>query len=110
MIEPPRLRALAIASTWGTVLLEASVAVTMLVTATARGRLALLRHVLLLGFCVVTYTFAPVAGFGWLLLVMGAAQTDEADVWLRRAYVAAFLVVLLYSEVPWAGLLLDLTG
>ena len=70
----------------------------------------LLRHGLLLGFCVVTYAFAPVAGFGWLLLVMGAAQTDEADVWLRRAYVAAFLVVLLYSEVPWAGLLLDLTG
>ena len=65
---------------------------------------------LLLGFCVVTYAFAPVAGFGWLLLVMGAAQTDEADVWLRRAYVAAFLVVLFYSEVPWAGLLLDLTG
>ena len=47
------------------------------------------------------------AGFGWLLLVMGASQTVEADVWLRRAYVAAFLVVLFYSEVPWAGLLLD---
>ena len=110
VIEPPRLRALAIASTWGILVLEASVAVTMLVTATARRRLVLVRHLLLLGFCVVTYAFAPVAGFGWLLLVMGAAQTDEADVWLRRAYVAAFLVVLLYSEVPWAGLLLDLTG
>jgi hypothetical protein len=110
VIEPPRLRALAIASTWGILVLEASVAVMMLVTATAGRRLVLLRHLLLLGFCVVTYAFAPVAGFGWLLLVMGAAQTDEADVWLRRAYVAAFLVVLLYSEVPWAGLLLDLTG
>ena len=56
----------------------------------------------------MTYAFAPVAGFGWLLLVMGAAQTGEGDVWLRRAYVAAFLVVLFYSEVPWAGILLDL--
>ena len=66
------------------------------------------RHVLLLAFCLVTYAFAPVAGFGWLLLVMGAAQTDAGERWLRRAYVVAFLVVLFYSEVPWAGLLLDL--
>ena len=56
----------------------------------------------------MTYAFAPVAGFGWLLLVMGAAQTDAGERWLRRAYVVAFLVVLFYSEVPWAGLLLDL--
>ncbi len=106
VIEPPRLRALAIVSTWGIALLEAAVAVTML--APARRCPALLRHALLLGFCLVTYAFAPVAGFGWLLLVMGAAQTDELDVWLRRAYVATFLAVLFYSEVPWAGLLLDL--
>jgi len=50
-----------------------------------------------------------VAGFGWLLLVMGAAQTRESESWWRRLYVAAFLLVLFYSEVPWAGLLLDVT-
>ena len=106
VIEPPRLRALAIVSTWGILLLEAAVAVMML--APARVSPVLVRHIVLIGFCLVTYAFAPVAGFGWLLLVMGAAQTDEVDVWLRRAYVAAFLVVLFYAEVPWAGLLLDL--
>lgn len=106
VIEPPRLRALAIVSTWGILLLEAAVAVMML--APTRVSPFLVRHILLIGFCLVTYAFAPVAGFGWLLLVMGAAQTDEVDVWLRRAYVAAFLVVLFYAEVPWAGLLLDL--
>ena len=106
VIEPPRLRVLAVVSTWGILLLEAAVAAMML--APARLSPVLLRHVLLIGFCLVTYAFAPVAGFGWLLLVMGAAQTGEGDVWLRRAYVAAFLVVLFYSEVPWAGILLDL--
>ncbi len=106
VIEPPRLRALAIVSTWGIVLLEAGVAVLML--APRRRVAAWLRHTLLLAFCMVTYAFAPVAGFGWLLLVMGAAQTDAMDVWPRRAYVAVFLVVLFYSEVPWAGLVLDL--
>jgi hypothetical protein len=54
----------------------------------------------------VTYAFAPVAGFGWLLLVMGIAQTEGPQVWLRRVYVAGFLVVLFYSEVPWTSLLL----
>ena len=108
VVEPPRLRALATVSTWGIVLLETSVAVMMLGPRSLA--IAWLRHGLLLTFCLVTYAFAPVAGFGWLLLVMGAAQTAEPDIWARRAYVAAFLVVLFYSEVPWAGLLLDLSG
>jgi len=108
VIEPARLRALAAVATWGIVILEASVAVLML--GSPRRVPAWLRHTALLGFCLVTYAFAPVAGFGWLLLVMGAAQTADRDVWLRRGYVAAFLVVLVYSEVPWAALLLDLVG
>ncbi len=108
VIEPPRLRALATVSTWGIVLLEAGVAVLMFAPRRRVG--AWLRHFLLLAFCLITYAFAPVAGFGWLLLVMGAAQTDATDVWQRRAYVAVFLIVLFYSEVPWAGLLLDFTA
>jgi hypothetical protein len=106
--EPARLRALATVSTWGIVLLEACVALSMLLP--LRRAPAWLRHVLLIVFCLVTYAFAPVAGFGWLLLVMGVAQTTGSDKWWRRAYVAAFLIVLFYSEVPWAGLVLDLRG
>jgi hypothetical protein len=108
VIEPPRLRLLATISTWGILALETCVALVMLWPLTTR--LVLLRHIVLLAFCLVTYAFAPVAGFGWLLLVMGAGQTDASDRWLRRSYVAAFLLVLFYSEVPWAGLLLDLGG
>ena len=103
IVETPRLRAVARVSTWGILLLEAAVAVAMLASAPAW-----IRHALLLVFCLVTYAFAPVAGFGWVLLVMGLTQTSDDDVWLRRLYVATFLVILFYSEVPWAALLLDL--
>jgi hypothetical protein len=55
------LRAFAAVSTWGVLFFEAAVSVLML---TPTIRFALLRHVLLLSFCGVTYAFAPVAGFG----------------------------------------------
>ena len=44
-----------------------------------------------------------------LLLVMGAAQTG-LNRWLQRLYVVGFLIVLFYAEVPWVGLLLDVSG
>jgi hypothetical protein len=105
VVEPPRLRRLAAVSTWGVLLLEGMVALVMMWPSAGR-----LRHAALLTFCLVTYAFAPVAGFGWLLLVMGLAQTEDADVALRRIYVAAFLLILFYSEVPWASLLLSSLG
>jgi hypothetical protein len=67
-----------------------------------------LRHALLLSFCAVTYAFAPVAGFGWLLLAMGLSQCRDPWKLLRVIYVCMFLLVLFYTEVPWAGLLTDL--
>jgi hypothetical protein len=103
--EPTRLRAFAAASTWGVLVLEAVVAVSMLIPTTRA--VAALRHTTLLLFCGVTYAFAPVAGFGWLLLVMGLAQLDARQVWPGRAYVGAFLVVLFYDEIAWAELALD---
>jgi hypothetical protein len=56
---------------------------------------------------VITYAVAPVAGFGWLLLVMGAAQVESERRWLTTIYVAGFVLVLFYSEVPWTRLVLD---
>jgi hypothetical protein len=103
--EPARLRAFAAVSTWGLLFLEAAVSVLMLAPTTRSARL---RHALLLSFCGVTYAFAPVAGFGWLLLAMGLAQLEERQRWWRGAYVAAFVAVLFYDELPWAQLTLDL--
>ena len=103
MVEPARLRLFAMASTWGALVIETLVAALML----SRARLPVsLRHLALLSFCAVTYAFAPVAGFGWLLLVMGLAQVEARQVWLARLYQLTFLVVLFYDEVPWAELLL----
>ena len=52
------------------------------------------------------HPLAPVAGFGWLLLVQGLATCTAEDRWLRRLYVATYGLVLLYSEVPWTELAL----
>ena len=103
--EPARLRLLASAATWGIVAIEAAVALAMLLPAPAVG--SSVRHAALLLFCGTTYLFAPVAGFGWLLLAMGVGQLDDRQTVLRRVYVAAFLVVIFYGEIPWAGLALD---
>jgi hypothetical protein len=106
VVEPFRLRAFATLSTWGILCLEGAIALLMLVPATrVPGGL---RHATLLLFCGVTYAFAPVAGFGWLLLVMGLAQVAPAQKWLGRAYVAMFLCVLFYDELPWAEMTLEL--
>jgi hypothetical protein len=103
--EPPRFRWLVAASTWGVLAIEALIVVACLLP--LRGHAILARHLLLLLFCIVTYAFAPVAGFGWLLLAMGVALTTTEQRVLRAAYVATWFLVLLYSEVPWAGVLVD---
>jgi hypothetical protein len=102
--EPPRLRAFATCSTWGIVALETLVAAMML---TPPRRTGPWRHIVLLAFCGITYAFAPVAGFGWLLLVMGLAQVEDRQVWISRLYVVTFLVVLFYDQLPWTELALD---
>jgi hypothetical protein len=38
---------------------------------------------------------------------MGLAQVASNQVWLERIYIAAFLGVIFYAEVPWADLMLD---
>jgi len=100
--EPPRLRLFGMAVTWIGFLLEAIVAALCLGVARA-GSMS--RHVALMIFCVTTYALAPVAGFGWLLSTMGIAQCGTAQRAARHAYVCVFFLILLYSEIPWTGLL-----
>ena len=104
-VEPPRLRAFAIVATWGGLILEGLIAVACLIP--PRARLDLARHALLLTFCFTTYALAPVAGFGWLLATMGLAQCRPGQSVLRGAYVAVFILILMYSEIPWTGILAD---
>ena len=112
LLDPPALHAtprfwwMVRAATWGGLLLEALVALLWLAPI-RRPALLLVRHGVVLAFCLATYAFAPVAGFGWLLLVMGMATTAADQRGLRTAYVIAYCVVLLYAEIPWAGLVVD---
>lgn len=85
--EPARLRGLAYASTAFTLVMEAAIAVTFLLGSR-------LRHALLLAFAIPTYALLPVAGFGWVLMAMGAASCDAHSRW-PQAYTAAFLWILL---------------
>ena len=103
-VEPPRLRAFAAVTTWGGLILEGLIALTCLIPL---RRLDSARHALLLAFCVTTYALAPVAGFGWLIATMGLAQCRPNQRLLLGAYVAVFILILMYSEVPWAGVLAD---
>jgi hypothetical protein len=105
-VEPPRLRAFAAAATWGGLTLEALVV--LLCVWPAQERVQAARHAALLVFCVTTYALAPVAGFGWLLATMGLAQTRPDQRITAGAYVAAFILVVLYSEIPWTGVLAGL--
>ena len=102
-VEPPRLRVFAAVATWGGLLLESLVALLCLIP--AEGRIQVARHAAILVFCVTTYALAPVAGFGWLIATMGLAQCRSNQRLLRGAYILVFVLILLYSEIPWTGVL-----
>lgn len=87
--------------TWWTVLLEAAIAAVYLAPKTAR--LARWRHPLLLLFVFSTYLFAPVAGFGWLMIVLGVAQLGPAATRMRLAYLLSVVVLQAY-RYPWSSL------
>ena len=106
-VEPPRLRTFAAVATWGGLALEALIALLCVIPASRLIEVA--RHVALLLFCVTTYALAPVAGFGWLIATMGLAQCRPHQRTLRVAYITVFLLILLYSEIHWTGVLVDLT-
>ena len=103
--DPPAFRYLVLTSTWGVLALEALVALAFL--RARRERAGWLHHVSLLLFCGITYAIAPVAGFGWLLLTMGVALCRPDQRVLRATYVATWFLVLFYSEIPWANLIVN---
>jgi hypothetical protein len=100
-VEPAAFKAIVAFFVWSTLLLEG--ALFLVYVAPTRPRIELLRNVLLLAFCIGTYALAPVAGFGWILLAMATAQLPVTSRF-RYAYVATFLLLLLYRENSWRDL------
>ncbi len=65
------------------------------------------RDGLLMAFCATTYAVATVEGFGWLLVSMGIAQTAPGQRRTRLLYLATFVLIFVYREIPWAEVLLE---
>jgi hypothetical protein len=103
---PPRFGALAAFLTVVTVALEGALALAF--AAPWRGLLARARDPLLLLFCATTYALAPVAGFGFLLVALGVAQTAPERVCTRIAYAAVFAWILVATRWPWLDALAGL--
>jgi hypothetical protein len=93
-------------ASWLTIAGEGAVALSWLVPT---GRLYLVRHILLLGFCGVTYFILPVPGFAFVLLVFGLASVDPEDRELRIAYIVILALTQLVL-IPWQSLLPLLTA
>ena len=101
----PAFERLAAALTWGGVIFEATLAAIFLAPLSLRFRGW--RVVLLCAFCLLTYALAPVAGFGWLLAVLGLAQCPRDRPLLRLAYIAAFMMIGLFGEADIPGAVLS---
>jgi hypothetical protein len=56
---------------------------------------------------MTTYAIAPVEGFGWLLVAMGIAQSEQERRVIRVMYLGVFFIILFYREIPWADMLID---
>ena len=97
----PAFRAWTWSATLWTLITEGALALMFLAPPSMTARF---RDALLLAFCIVTYAFAPVAGFAWLLLSMGLAQAPPGRRW-SAAYLATAALVLLYDQEPWGWLL-----
>jgi hypothetical protein len=104
--EPLKFRILVAVSTWGLLVIEILLALFFL----RPQRWGEARHILLLAFCLVTYAFAPVAGFGWLLLIMGMASCSSGQRWLRISYVAVWVIILFYDHLAWTDFLVNWLG
>ena len=58
------------------------------------------RDVALLFFAAVTYPFATVVGFGWLLMILGLAQCEPHQWRTKAAYLLATWLILMARYVP----------
>lgn len=97
----PAASAIALAMTWWTVAIEGTLAALFL--SPDRPRIAWCRNTLLLLFAVTTYAIAPVRGFGWMLMLLGLAQCEDRERRFRPLYIAAIVLIQLYT-LPIAGI------
>ena len=100
LVGPAWVGPAAVALSLWTLLIESVIGIAFLWPG-ASPWLRVLRHGSLLAFALSTYAIATVAGFAWILMILGVAQCDEEEDRLARfAYTGVFLLILLYG-LPW---------
>lgn len=104
LIETTRLRSLTVAATAFTAVIEPALAVAYLWP--GEGGPARWRRPLLLTFCIVTFAFAPVVGFAWLLLSMDAARSSDTSR-ARLGIGIVFALVFAYGQILEADTLMS---
>jgi hypothetical protein len=100
-----QLHVIAIAATWWTAFIESLVTVQFLIP--VGWRLARYRDATLMIFAVTTYAIAPVMGFGWLLMILGIAQTKPEQGRTRLLYVLTCFVIAADKYVRWLDVAAD---
>lgn len=100
------IRRLALFMTWWTILIEGFIGLLYVLPARIK-HIGFIRDYSLLAFAATTYLFAPVVGFGWLLMIMGIAQTDSP--FRRRLFVVAFVLIQVY-EMPYSAIVNNFVG
>jgi hypothetical protein len=101
--DVPHSEVVALALSYWTLLSEAAIAI-MFVAGSVSTRISYMRNALLLQFVILTYSVASVIGFGWLVTIMGLAQTTDTERKSTVCYVLAFVLQQLFL-VPWDALL-----
>lgn len=101
LASSPRLSGFVRIATWWTILLEAGVALAFLLP--SRWAITRAKDALLLLFAWSTYPFATVAGFGWLLMILGIAQCPRRNRILLGLYLVSFVAILIMRDAPWTS-------
>ncbi len=99
------VRGAALFLTWWTVTIEAALAILFLLP--PRLRIASYRDHVLLAFVISTYPPTNVIQFGWLILAMGVAATEESQRRRRLIYIGAFLFIFIFSTGQIRQMLFD---
>jgi len=102
-----RLEVLARAMTVWTLLAEGIIALTFCWP--RNGFISRVRDIPLLLFLASTYISAAVVGFGWVLSIMGVAQSHGRNPKIAALYVLVFLAIFAYSG-PWGDFIGELAG
>ena len=105
---PAHLHFIAQMTAWWTLLIESAVAISFLLP--PKKWLGPYRDWLLMTFAIVTYFVVTVSSFGVILMTLGYTQSSVDNIRIRRAYIAAIVIILIYAKMNPLAILVKYLG